>query len=137
MLQHGGPINHIDEEIRNIEEPLDTVLISRRDATIHFRTEANAKAFIDDARHHYTYPNSHYVRLKLTANDKTWIEKLQFRRKDEALRSEGDRRELNKIEGIGPEWDHVPEFPTNQERVDELQKDDELIPLFEPAFVAV
>ncbi|EAT77596.1 hypothetical protein HBI56_196490 [Parastagonospora nodorum] len=137
LLQYGGPVNHIDDEIKNIDGPLDAVLTTHRDATIRFRAESNAKAFIDDARHKYTYPNSHYVRIKLTSDDKSWIEKLQYRRRDEDLRKEGDERELNKIEGIGPQWDQVPEFPTNQERVDELQEDDELIPLFEPAFVAV
>jgi hypothetical protein len=136
LLQHSGPLNHIDDEINNIDDPIDTVLAIHRDVTIRFITEMNAEAFIDNARHDWSFPDSRYVRVELTTDDRPCIEKLQIRRKDEGLRKERDERELNLVEGVGPEWVNVPEFPTIQERVDELQKDKNLIPLFKPAFVA-
>lgn len=132
LLRHGGPVNHIDQEILDIDGPLDAILSwHRRDHTVRFETEENAKRFISDARND-TQPNSPYVRIKLDKEDKGWIGKLQMRKPDEKLRKEGDKRELNKNEAVGPESPLMPEMPTWQERVDELGEDDDLLPLFEP-----
>lgn len=136
LLQHGGPLNHIDDEILKLEGPVDAILRwHHRDYSIRFETEENAKAFIDNARND-TQPNLPYVRVKLDKEDKGWVEKLQMRRPDQELRKEGDERELNKSEAKGPETRLMPEMPTYQEIVDELGEDDNLLPLFEPMLKA-
>ncbi|KAH7400797.1 ankyrin repeat-containing domain protein [Phaeosphaeria sp. MPI-PUGE-AT-0046c] len=136
LLQHGGPVDHIDQEILDIDGPIDAVLSNHRDNTVRFETEDNAKTFIDGARNRQQ-PNSPYVRIRLVTEDREWIEKLQIRKADAQLRKEGDRRELNKSEAVGPESRLFPEFVTYQDRQDELEEDDDLLPFFEPAFKAV
>lgn len=142
LLQHGGPLNHIDDEIQTMGNgPLDTVLIAHKDGTVSFETEANAQNFIDRERNAYEFPNSHYVRIVLKDEDKSWIEKLQLRKPDEELRDEG--RELNAKESVkyedleeGDVRKICPEFPSFDDRAKELKKEEDLIPPFEAAFVA-
>jgi ankyrin repeat protein len=125
LLQHGGPLDSIDAEIRDISGPLDAVLIASSDASVRFETESTAKEYIDGARKDWTIPNSYYVRVKLDASDKEWIEKLE-------LREGGDERNRGREKA-----ERFPERPIFQERFDGLAKDDDLIPKFSPAFRAV
>ncbi|OAL00524.1 ankyrin [Phaeosphaeriaceae sp. SRC1lsM3a] len=136
LLQHGGPVNHIDQEILDIDGPIDAILSEHRDCTVRFETEENTKRFVDSMRNKHQ-PNSPYVRVKLDKEDKAWISKLQIRKEDKELRKEGDKRELNKSEAVGPQTVLMPEFVTYQERQDELEDDDDLMPLHQPAFKAV
>lgn len=147
LLQHGGPLNHIDDEIRNATGPLDAVLIAEGYTGagaphILFKTGANAEQMIDGIRNYYEKANSPYVRVKITQEDRVWIDKLQLRRLDEELREQGEHaRELNEEEmetGLGKEdlRNLMPMNPTVEEREDVLAFHDDLIPLFKPAFVA-
>jgi ankyrin repeat protein len=122
LLQHGGPLDHIDAEIRDITGPLDAVLIASSDAHVRFETEANAKEYIENARKDWSMPNSYYVRVQLDEDDRGWIERLEMR--------EGRDRGRKKAEVL-------PTRPIFQERFDNLSKDDDLIPKFKPAFIAV
>jgi ankyrin repeat protein len=126
LLQYGGPLNEIDTEITNIKGPLDAVLIASQDGKVRFETETKVRGYIDDARHNYSTPNSSYVRVALDVGDKDWTEKLQYREADDEVRNGG--RERAKL---------FPECPIFQERYDELNKDDDLIPKFRAAFKEV
>jgi ankyrin repeat protein len=126
LLQYGGPLNEIDTEITNIKGPLDAVLIASQDGQVRFETETKVRGYIDDARHNYSTPNSSYVRVALDVGNKDWIEKLQYREADDEVRNGG--REKAKM---------FPECPIFQERYDELNKDDDLIPKFRAAFKEV
>jgi ankyrin repeat protein len=126
LLQHGGPLDEIDNEILETNGPLDAVLIASRTGQVRFESEIKAKAHIDNARTFYFDQNWSYVRVKLDVGDKEWLGKLQ-------IREEGDEqknRERKKAESI-------PECPVFLERYDELAEDDDLIPKFEAAFVKI
>jgi len=139
LLQHGGPLNTIDAEIRTISSPLNMILVAQPDGRVDFLTEDNATPYIETCRQDLSNPNSPYVRIKLTLEDKTWLEKLQIRKSDEELREHGEgARELNGSEkGEDPsDWKmKLAEWPIAKERMDELDKCcEDVIPPFQPAF---
>jgi ankyrin repeat protein len=143
LLEHGGPVDHIDDEIVNAEDSLPAVLLADMDnCRVRFKTEANAKESIESAKHNYSAPNSPYVRLTVGPQDKDWIGKLQHRRPDEDLRETGEgARELNEKEAAdlkdleSTDVRHIlAPIPTIEERQEELDEDDDLIPEFIPAF---
>lgn len=145
LLEHGGPVDHTDDEIINAEKSLPAVLLTTMNGCrVRFETEANAEEYIEDAKHNYTVPNPPYVRLTIGPQDKDWIRKLQHRRPDEELRETGDgARELNekeaaKLEDLEPsDVRHLlAPFPIIEKRQNQLDSDDDLIPEFIPAFKA-
>lgn len=147
LLQHGGPVNHIDEEIRNVSGPVSAILkaVPGTRLSVRFETESNAQKYIDKTRNDYQNMNPAYVRVEVGPDDKSWISKLQLRRPDEELREKGEgARELNRKEGAKlkdlDETDDrrkVPPYPTLEGREKELNEDDDLIPEWQPALVPV
>jgi ankyrin repeat protein len=138
LLHHGGPVNTIDKELRTIFSPLNAILIAEPNGKVNFQTEANAKSYIETCKQDLAKPNSPYVRIKLTPEDKDWLEKLQIRKSDEELREHGEgARELNEVEkGEEPsDWKmKLAEWPITG-RMDELDKCcEDVIPPFIPAF---
>jgi ankyrin repeat protein len=145
LLEHGGPVDHIDDEIVNTEDSLRAVLLTEVDnCRVRFKTEANAKEYIESAKHNYAVPNPPYVRLSVGPQDKDCIAKLELRRSDEDLRETGEgARELNekeaaKLEDLEPtDVRHIlAPLPTIEERQEQLDEDDDLIPEFIPMFKA-
>ncbi|KAF2107804.1 ankyrin repeat-containing domain protein [Lophiotrema nucula] len=152
LLRHGGPIDHIDEEIQHIDKPMTAVLRAVYDnrTLVRLQTEENAKSYTDSRRNDWQDFNPYYVILHLVPSDKSWISKLQPRKSDEELlevevREYGEKaRELSKEEGAklkdldadDPRRLMVA-FPTLQHRVDELDGDDDLCPAWKPAFLPV
>jgi ankyrin repeat protein len=137
ILRAGGPINHIDDEIANIDAPLHAVLIAHMDSTVSFQTEEHAQSYIDGARKKFENPNSPYVRVVLGLDDRAWIETLQHRKSEEELRA-ADRRRVEAIESGKLDLNRdLVGYPTFEERAEELMKVDDLLPLFKPAFKAV
>lgn len=135
LLEHGGPVDHIDEEILNVNGPISAILnVSYSDRpSVRFETESNATDYIEAAR------------VEIGLEDKNWISKLQYRRPNEELREKGEgARELDKKEGARTkdleETDVrrlMVDFPSVEARERELNGDDDLIPVWSPAFVAV
>lgn len=147
ILQHGGPLDEIDDVIKNATGSLDAVLLAegvgKGDAfRVLFKSEENVKDRLEQMRNNYEKPNSPYVRVTIGPEDKTWIKELQMRRSEEELRETGENaRELNLAEAEKDlEPDDVrrlmPDIPTVKEREEELDEDDDLIPRFRPAFKA-
>ena len=147
LLRHGGPVDHIDDEIRNIDGPVKAILVANKDdrSTVRFVTEANAEGDIDKWKNDTQNLNSPYVRVELGPEDKEWIGKLEARKSDEELREEGENaRELNKEEGVkkkdmsedDPRRMMVP-WPTVVERETMLSSDDDLLPEWKPLWVPV
>lgn len=144
LLEHGGPLDEIDEEILNIDGPLDAILMAqtrvKHNVLVKLRAEENIARYINSKRQDYSHVNSPYVRLKLTAEDKSWIDKLQIR---ELGRLRQDWREYSKREadpgyGLGAtSRAGLPDEPIFEEREEELglNEDEELMPAFEPAYV--
>ena len=147
LLQHGGPVDHIDEEIQNVTKPMTAILRTEfgERMPVRFETKDNAEAYIKSARSNWQYLNSRYVRLEIGPDDKDWINSLQYRKSDDELREKGPAaRELNKKEALKmkdlDETDPrrvMVEYPTFEEREAELDSDDDLIPKWRPAFVPV
>jgi ankyrin repeat protein len=137
LLQHGGPINTVDAELQNVSSPLDAILIARPNGKVDFQPEANATSYIESCKQDLK-PNSPYIRIKLTPEDRVWVEKLQIRKSDEELREHGGRaRELNENEKGEQPSDvrmRLAEWPIT-DRMDELEKCcEDVIPPFESAF---
>jgi ankyrin repeat protein len=126
LLQHGGPLDSIDNQILEINGPLDAVLIASHTGRVRFESETKAQAHISNARTNYHAQNWSYVRVALDVGDKDWIGKLRIREGGSERRNRG--REKAEI---------IPEYPIFLERYDELAEDDDLIPKFEAAFVEV
>lgn len=145
LLQYGGPVNHIDEEILNMDRPIKAILKARYDDqnTVRFQTEANAKEWIDSEITNFQRPNPAYVRIELVPGDKEWIAKLQHRKSNAQLKEEGQgARELNPKEAIRvgdlDEKDvrrMLAPRPTPRGREEVLNDLDDLIPEWKPAFV--
>jgi len=144
LLEYGGPFDEINEEILNIDGPLDAILQAQTNvkdnAQVKLRAEHNVARYIARKRNDYEHPNSPYVRLKLTVEDKSWIDKLQYRRLEDLKQ---DWREFSKKEpsggyGLGAnDRAGLPDEPVFEKRQAELglNEDDDLIPKFEPAYV--
>jgi ankyrin repeat protein len=130
LLQHGGPLDVVDDEIRTVEAPLTAVLIARSNGRVHFRTETNARTYIQETCNDYTVPNSPYVRVVIEPEDKVWLKNLQLRRPNDELRETGEgARVLDKKEArqVGGKC-RLAEYPTYEDRAEELNQDDDLIP---------
>lgn len=145
LLEHGGPVDHIDEEILNLKGPTAAILhaVFAKEGerpTVRLELESNVKEYIDERTKDYMNMNPGYVRLELDEADKEWIKRLQMRRSDEELREHGDKaRELNRAEATKksdmPESDPrrtMVSIPTVKSREDKLKMDDDLIPEFRP-----
>ena len=130
LLQHGGPVDVLDDEISKAEEPLTAVLIARGNGRVHFRTETNARTYIHETRNDYTVPNSPYVRVVIEPEDKVWLRNLQLRRSNDELRETGEgARLLHRKEARHVSRKcQLAEFPTYVDRAEELNQDDDLIP---------
>jgi hypothetical protein len=92
LLQHGGPVNTVDDEIRNLTDikSLQAILIARPNGKVDLQTELHATSYIDSRKQDLAKPNSPYVRIKLTPEDKVWLEKMLVRKSDEELKENGD-----------------------------------------------
>ncbi|KAL1595163.1 hypothetical protein SLS60_009851 [Paraconiothyrium brasiliense] len=144
LLEHGGPVDHIDEELKHITCPTTAILRIQVKARpeVRFETEETAQAYVDAARSDYRDMNPSYVRVELGPEDVDWIRKIQLRWGDERLREEGgNARELNEGEGVGLEdlddgdvRRRLVDIPTVKEREDGLETDKDLMPMFIPAF---
>ena len=128
LLQHGGPVDHIDQELRDLAEPTTAYLVPSpapaRD-TVKLLTLAN----FPDGQDGTADDRKFYVRVQLDpAEDKEWLQKLQIRRSNEELRETGEMaRELNAEEKVDDkdDWRNAEEMvegPTVQEREDWLRR---------------
>ena len=153
LLQHGGPIDHVDSEIANLSKPMTAMLSARfpsktpsRRPMVRFETEANAKDLVDSCAQDYQHLNPAYVKVELDPEeDAEWVKALQPRRGDEKLRaSEGaagrelDLNEAAEMEELGEEDPRrvMVDIPTARERQDALLEDDDLAPMWKPLWVA-
>lgn len=148
LLQHGGPVDHIEEAIRNVSGPMTVVLKADREDTgsassVRLETQETAKAYLEKYKGNFQNLNPPFVLLEIGPEDKEWIEKLQARRSAEELAESGENaRELDEKSGVkdeelsedDPRKLSAP-FPTITERDDELLNDDDLIPKFVPFLV--
>ncbi|KAI8633923.1 ankyrin repeat-containing domain protein [Xylariaceae sp. FL1651] len=148
LLQHGGPADHIDEELRNLKGSSAAILkvvYKEKRPEMHLVTEDNAREYIDSARRNLQDLNPRFVHLELGPDDNEWINKIQLRKSGERLREKGDNaRELDEEEGANEdELDKsdvrrlMPPVPTFLGREAELKNDDNLIPEFKTGCVPV
>ncbi|MCJ1288246.1 hypothetical protein MMC26_007601 [Xylographa opegraphella] len=147
LLRYGGPVDHVDEELSAVSKPTTAILMCFREerAPVRLEIEENAREYIENFRKDFQELNPPYVRLELGRDDRDWIRNLQRRSADEQLREEGEgARELNEREKVKNKdlhdtdpRRHMGGYPTNQERENELNQDDDLLPLCTPAFVPV
>ena len=147
LLQHGGPVDHVDDEILNADKPITAVLIPEygERTPVRFQTEENAKEAIEGLTTWPEHFNPLYVHVEIGPEDRNWISKLKPRKPDDELREEGPKaRELNGKEAAKTkdldETDprrNMVEYPTIKERQDELEDDDDLLPRWNPAFLPV
>lgn len=148
LLKHGGPVDHVDDEIANIDKPTTAVLRTGGPETrygIRLETEANVAKWLEEFRNDLMTLNPPYVLLHLGPEDRDWIGKLQQRRPDDELRESGPKaRELNEEEKVKlqdlPEDDvrrMMVSIPISAKREKELDADDDLRPEWRPAFVPV
>jgi ankyrin repeat protein len=145
LLRRGGPIDEIDDEIFDAQEPIDAILrASEPDGKpeVHLMTTKRAEEYVRSACDNWRNPNQSYVRLQIAANDKEWMSSLKPRRADELLRETGARaRKLgpddnNMKDGDGDDVRRLMvSFPTVLDRMEELDKIDDLIPKWRPAYV--
>lgn len=147
LLLQGGPVDHVDEEIRSISGPMIVILRADSSAdkvSVRLETQENAKEFL--ARHKGDWQNLNppFVQLQLGPDDKGWINSLQARRSDNELRESGDdAREFNREERVSKKdlSERDPRnlmvwLPTIGDRQNELKKDDDLLPEFRPFLVS-
>ncbi|MCJ1293470.1 hypothetical protein MMC34_005025 [Xylographa carneopallida] len=147
LVRHGGPVDHVDEEILNVNKPVTAVLIGMRDkrTSVRLETENNAREYIEALRKDFQNLNPPYVRIEIGPDDSNWIQKLQQRKSDEQLREKGEgARDLNKTEKVKKSdrdstdlRRYLVDLPSDSERERELTADDDLLPRWSPAFVAV
>ncbi|KAI0448666.1 ankyrin repeat-containing domain protein [Xylaria acuta] len=148
LLQHGGPVDRIDEELRNIEGPSTAILrgtwpLPGSGPMVFLETEEHTQEYLEWARHNWQNLNPRYVRLELCPEDKEWLNALQLRKNNKELRETGEAaRELNEQEGADENSlsnrlrDLMPPAPTFKDREAELKNDDDLIPEFKPFAIA-
>ncbi|KAI0811446.1 ankyrin repeat-containing domain protein [Xylaria sp. FL0064] len=125
LLQHGGPVDRVDEDILNITGPTTAILRATSPAPGSKSRPMNL--------------NPRYVRLELDVEDKEWLNALQLRKENEELRETGaGARDLNEQEPTGDKdlseevRNLIPPMPTLLDREAELKKDDDLIPELKP-----
>ena len=152
LLQHGGPISHIDDDLRNLKlsdgETKRAVLSFSGAAppAVRLQTSSNANHLIQTFRADPQNMNPPYVFIELSSEDRSssWLHNLQIRKSDEELREHGENaRELNEAEAVkeeGMDEDDPRRMmvadPKVGERDDELGADDDVMPLWRPAYVA-
>ena len=147
LLRHGGPVDHVDEELSNVSKPMTAILwcLKQTRTPVRLETEENARESVERARKDFLNLNPPYVRLEIGPDDRDWIRNLQPRRSDEELREYGGgARELNEHEKVKRKdrdetdpWPTSVEYPIEPEREDALNEDDDLMPRWRPAFVPV
>ncbi|KAI1362875.1 ankyrin repeat-containing domain protein [Xylaria arbuscula] len=149
LLQHGGPVDRVDEELRNVKQPTRAILRGTWPSTgsrpmVFLQTEEHAKEYTEWTRQVWQNQNPRYVRLELDVDDNEWLRGLQLRKENGELRETGNgARELNEQEGdsLGSQGAHdvrnlMPPMPTVMDREAELKEDDDLIPEFRPYAIA-
>ena len=124
LLQHGGPVDHVDDEILQVEKPTIVVLLAeaKERAPVSMLTQENAKQY--DSQGNLT----RFVLLKVDKNDKEWLQKLQWRKTDDELNESGPHgRQLNaaQLRENPPVVNEPPEWPTVEHRVEELCEADD------------
>ncbi|KAI1272453.1 ankyrin repeat-containing domain protein [Xylaria sp. FL0933] len=146
LLQHGGPVDRVDDDLLNISGPTAAILRATSPAPgsksrpmVFLETEEHAREYVEWARNVWQNLNPRYVRLELDVEDKEWLNALQLRKKNEELRETGvGARDLNEQEPTGDTdlseevRNLMPPMPTLLDREAELKKDDDLIPEFKP-----
>ncbi|MCJ1378243.1 hypothetical protein MMC17_001340 [Xylographa soralifera] len=145
LLRHGGPVDHVDEKISNVTKPMTAILICSGEERnpIRLETKENAREYTEDLRTDFQNLNPSYIRIEIGPDDRDWIRNLQQRRTDEQLREEGEGgRELNENEKVKKQDLDVTDprrnltaYPTNLERENELDDDDDLMPQWKPFLV--
>ncbi|CAI6092316.1 unnamed protein product [Clonostachys chloroleuca] len=147
LLLQGGPVDHVDEEIRSISGPMTVILRADSSAdkvSVKLETKENAKEFLAHHKGDWQNLNPPFVQLQLGPDDKGWIDSLQARRSDNELRESGDNaREFNREERVSKNdlGERDPRrlmvwLPTVGDRQSELKKDDDLLPEFRPFLVS-
>ncbi|KAH7308569.1 ankyrin repeat-containing domain protein [Stachybotrys elegans] len=148
LLRHGGPVNSVDEAIRNISSPMSVVLrvnmTKTYETSVHLETRETAEEYLAKCKERWQNLNPAFVCLELGPEDREWIARLQARKSPEELRETGaNARELCKemgakykdLEGGDPRL-YTPPIPTYTWRQEILNKDDDLIPEFQPYLVS-
>lgn len=129
LLQHGGPMEHVDEDLANLTEPANAVVIAsfRERAPVRLVTAENAKEYSGKE-------DSRRLLVELSPDDKMWLQGLQKRRPDEELRERGtSARWLDEAEQKvdDPKEDDrrllSPEYITFVEREEELEDEDDVM----------
>ncbi|RWA08094.1 hypothetical protein EKO27_g7009 [Xylaria grammica] len=149
LLHHGGPVDRVDEELRNIEGPITAILRGTWPSPgsrpmVFLETEEHAREYVEWAGSVWQNLNPRYVRLELGLEDREWLKALQLRKGNEELIETGDgARDLNEQDGrneqssITSEMRNLmPPMPTFMDREAELKNDDDLIPEFKPFAIA-
>ncbi|VUC33684.1 unnamed protein product [Clonostachys rosea] len=146
LLLKGGPVDHVDEEIRSMSGPMTVILKAEADKdkiSVSLEAQDNAKEYLDRHKGDWQNLNPPFVQLEVGPEDKGWIDGLQPRRPENELRESGDNaREFNREERVSKEelGERDPRnlmvwLPTIGERQSELKKDDDLLPEFRPFLV--
>ncbi|KAK5629006.1 hypothetical protein RRF57_004721 [Xylaria bambusicola] len=134
LLRHGGLVDRIDKELRDIKGP-----------TIAILREEHTREYVEWARHVWQNLNPPYVRLEFDSKDNEWLRVLQIRKGNGELRETGiGAKELSEPEGVNIEGlgkDDVrrvmPPMPTLLDREAELRSNEDLIPEFKPYTLAL
>ena len=148
ILEHGGPMEFIDEDILNLEGPVTAILKAEtmERFPVRLETESRARNYMDKMRENFFVPNPNYVMIEVTPEDKDWIRRLQYRKPDDELREEGEgARELNAKEAVKIEELDAKDvrrvlvaIPTAfEEREKMVKANDDIMPEFVPAFEPV
>ncbi|KAI0972382.1 ankyrin repeat-containing domain protein [Xylaria arbuscula] len=143
LLQHGGPVDRIDKELRNISVPLTAILRATFPSPgyrpmVFLQTEEHAREYVEGARLVWQNLNPLYVRLQLGLEDKEWLSAIQLRKKNEELRETGPgARALSAQDASDEDLSQavrnlLPPMPTLMDREAKLKNDDDLIPEFQP-----
>ncbi|KAI1308318.1 ankyrin repeat-containing domain protein [Xylaria venustula] len=143
LLQRGGPVDRIDEELRNLSAPSTAILRATFPSPgyrpmIFLETEEHAREYVEGARLVWQNLNPLYVRLELDLEDKEWLSAIQLRKKNEELRETGPgARALSAEDATDEDLDQdvrnlLPPMPTLMDRESRLKNDDDLIPEFKP-----
>ena len=149
LLRHGGPVDHVDDEIRHVSAPMTVVLkadadFGTYDISSRLETRENAKQYLDKWKADWQDQNPPFVLLEIESDDREWIDRLQTRRPEEELRETGDgARELNHREAVSDSElgdndlrRYTTPFPSvDDDIVRKLKNDDDLLPRWEPHLV--
>ena len=126
LLQHGGPVEHVDPEILKTEEAMTAVITSTKEGRCPVRllTEDNAKDYFADKK-------TLLLMVEVGPEDREWLRGLRARAPDEELRETGEgARELNEEEAEtelqeGDVRQMMVDVPTFKEREAWLEEKDD------------